>query len=62
MELAECLACSSAEVLDPIKESKEGIPMEARPMGSPSQSASTSIPREKHSMLSQALGTSPSLR
>ncbi|CAL5223038.1 g5493 [Coccomyxa viridis] len=60
---------SIAEVLDPIKESKESVAIDARTgdagtraLGSPSQSASTSLPREKHSMLSQALGTSASPR
>lgn len=56
-----------AEVLDPIKESKEGVAIDVRSggsagnaLGSPSQSASTSLLREKHSMLSQALGSSAS--
>ena len=61
----KCRLCCHAEVLDPIKESKESVAIDVRSggttgqgMGSPSQSASTSLPREKHSMLSQALGTS----
>ena len=65
----QCRLCCHAEVLDPIKESKESVAIDVRSggttgqgMGSPSQSASTSLPREKHSMLSQALATSISPR
>ena len=66
---AVTVRCAGAEVLDPIKESKESVAIDVRTgaagghaLGSPSQSASTSLPREKHSMLSQALGTSASPR
>ena len=61
MFLNDAWGDTAAEVLDPIKESV-AIDVRSRgagALGSPSQSASTSL-REKHSMLSQALGTSTS--